>query len=175
MKFERVPRPEPDPGEVLDKVAAAGVGPWDGWIRSGKSALPQPLPSRWARIFRVKSSRWDPETRNYVLEIRFFGVTNSRLSGAYAEYAVASAGMVSSKPTSLSHVEAASVPVIAVTACRRCLITPISKQVKPWLFMAAGNVGSYAVQLAHLAGVQTYRNRIDGRYFPSRVTLAQTR
>lgn len=44
MKFERVPRPEPGPGEVLVKVAAAGVGPWDGWIRSGKSALPQPLP-----------------------------------------------------------------------------------------------------------------------------------
>ncbi|MHC2512051.1 NADPH:quinone reductase-like Zn-dependent oxidoreductase [Bradyrhizobium elkanii] len=44
MKFERVPRPEPSLGEALVKVAAAGVGPWDGWIRSGKSALPQPLP-----------------------------------------------------------------------------------------------------------------------------------
>jgi NADPH:quinone reductase-like Zn-dependent oxidoreductase len=44
MKFERVPRPEPGPGEVLVKVEAAGVGPWDGWIRAGKSALPQPLP-----------------------------------------------------------------------------------------------------------------------------------
>jgi NADPH:quinone reductase-like Zn-dependent oxidoreductase len=44
MKFERVPRPEPGPGEVLVKIEAAGVGPWDGWIRAGKSALPQPLP-----------------------------------------------------------------------------------------------------------------------------------
>jgi len=44
MKFESVPRPEPGPGEILVKVAAAGVGPWDGWIRGGKSALPQPLP-----------------------------------------------------------------------------------------------------------------------------------
>jgi D-arabinose 1-dehydrogenase-like Zn-dependent alcohol dehydrogenase len=44
MKFERVPWPEPGPGEVLVKVEAAGVGPWDGWIRAGKSALPQPLP-----------------------------------------------------------------------------------------------------------------------------------
>src|SRR5262245_44236733 len=32
MKFERVARPEPGPGEVLVKVEAAGVGPWDGWI-----------------------------------------------------------------------------------------------------------------------------------------------
>src|SRR3954466_15172184 len=44
MRFERVPRPTPGPGEVLVKVEAAGVGPWDGWIRAGKSALPQPLP-----------------------------------------------------------------------------------------------------------------------------------
>src|SRR5512146_289685 len=44
MKFERVPRPDPGPGEVLVRVEAAGVGPWDGWIRAGKSVLPQPLP-----------------------------------------------------------------------------------------------------------------------------------
>src|SRR5947209_9232237 len=44
MRFERVPRPNPGPSEVLVKVEAAEVGPWDGWIRAGKSALPQPLP-----------------------------------------------------------------------------------------------------------------------------------
>src|SRR6201996_3817826 len=44
MRFERVPRPEPGAGEILVKVEGAGVGPWDGWIRAGKSALPQPLP-----------------------------------------------------------------------------------------------------------------------------------
>ena|SRR5436190_12651586 len=44
MRFERILRPYPSPGEVLVKVKAAGVGPWDGWIRAGKSALPQPLP-----------------------------------------------------------------------------------------------------------------------------------
>jgi NADPH:quinone reductase-like Zn-dependent oxidoreductase len=44
MRFERVPRPNPGRGEVLLKVEAAGVGPWDGWIRAGKSAVQQPLP-----------------------------------------------------------------------------------------------------------------------------------
>lgn len=44
MRFEQVPRPTPGPGEVLLKIAAAAVGPWDGWIRAGTSALPQPLP-----------------------------------------------------------------------------------------------------------------------------------
>src|SRR6476619_8223397 len=44
MILERIPRPDPGPGEVLVEVHAAGVGPWDGWIRAGQSALPQPLP-----------------------------------------------------------------------------------------------------------------------------------
>jgi NADPH:quinone reductase-like Zn-dependent oxidoreductase len=35
MRFERVLRPNPGPGEVLVKVEAAGVGPWDGLIRAG--------------------------------------------------------------------------------------------------------------------------------------------
>src|SRR3546814_20799008 len=41
---ESIAIPAPEPAEVLVRVHAAGVGPWDGWIRSGKSVLPQPLP-----------------------------------------------------------------------------------------------------------------------------------
>ena len=41
---EKIPRPAPTQGQVLVKVKAAGVGPWDAWVRAGKSALPQPLP-----------------------------------------------------------------------------------------------------------------------------------
>ena len=44
ITIERVPLPTPGEGEVLVRVAAAGVGPWDAWIRAGKSVLPQPLP-----------------------------------------------------------------------------------------------------------------------------------
>ncbi len=35
MKLDSVPRPDPGDGEVLVRVAAAGVGPWDAWIRGG--------------------------------------------------------------------------------------------------------------------------------------------
>ena len=44
ISFEDVARPHPGEGEVLVRVKAAGVGPWDAWIRAGKSVLPQPLP-----------------------------------------------------------------------------------------------------------------------------------
>lgn len=42
--YEEVPLPVPGEEQVLIRVKAAGVGPWDAWVRSGTSALPQPLP-----------------------------------------------------------------------------------------------------------------------------------
>src|SRR4051794_11029364 len=44
MRSEQVQRPAPGLGEVVVKVGAVGLGPSDGWIRAGKSVLPQPLP-----------------------------------------------------------------------------------------------------------------------------------
>src|SRR5919197_431115 len=116
MKFERVPRPEPGPGEVLVKVEAAGVGPWDGWIRAGKSALPQPLPLTLGSDLSGEIVATGPAVSGLRAGDQVYGVTNPQFVGAYAEYALASAAMVSNKPTSLTHVEAASVPVVAITA-----------------------------------------------------------
>ena len=44
IAIEEIEPPRPGDGEVLVRVRAAGVGPWDAWIRAGKSVLPQPLP-----------------------------------------------------------------------------------------------------------------------------------
>jgi NADPH:quinone reductase-like Zn-dependent oxidoreductase len=64
--------------------------------------------------------------------------------------------MVSNKPTSLTHVEAASVPVISVTAWQALFEHAQLKAGQTVVIHgAAGNVGSYAVQLAHRAGAQT--------------------
>src|SRR3954467_13158408 len=81
MTFERVLRPNPGPSEVLLKVEAAGVGPWDGWIRAGKSALPQPLPLTWAPICVVKSSPWGQAFLSWAWETRFMVLRIPGLSG----------------------------------------------------------------------------------------------
>jgi NADPH:quinone reductase-like Zn-dependent oxidoreductase len=156
MKFERVPRPEPGSGEVLVKVEAAGVGPWDGWIRAGKSALPQPLPLTLGSDLSGEIVALGAGVSGVRVGDQVYGVTNPRFIGAYAEYALASAGMVANKPASLTHIEAASVPVVAVTAWQALFDHAQLKAGQTVVIHgAAGNVGSYAVQLARHAGVQT--------------------
>jgi NADPH:quinone reductase-like Zn-dependent oxidoreductase len=155
MKFEAVPRPAPGSGEVLVKVEAAGVGPWDGWIRAGKSALPQPLPLTLGSDLSGEIVAVGPGVSDLRAGDQVYGVTNPRFIGAYAEFALAAATMVSMKPRSVSFIQAASVPVIAVTAWQALFqyarLEPGQTVV---IHGAAGNVGAFAVQLAHRAGVR---------------------
>jgi len=156
MAFDRVPRPEPGPGEVLVKVAAAGVGPWDGWIRAGKSALPQPLPLTLGSDLAGTIAALGPGVSELHVGDQVYGVTNPQFIGAYAEYAVASAAMLASKPTSITDVEASSVPVVAVTAWQALFDQAQLKAGQSVLIHgAAGNVGAYAVQLARRADMRT--------------------
>jgi NADPH:quinone reductase-like Zn-dependent oxidoreductase len=156
MVFERVPRPDPGPGEVLVKVHAAGVGPWDGWIRAGRSALPQPLPLTLGSDLSGVVVATGPGVSEFAIGDDVFGVTNPRFIGAYAEYAVASAAMLARKPRSLSHAEAASVPVIAVTAWQGLFEhARLEAGQTVVIHGAGGNVGAYAVQLARRAGLRS--------------------
>jgi NADPH:quinone reductase-like Zn-dependent oxidoreductase len=156
MRFERVLRPNPGPSEVLVKVEAAGVGPWDGWIRAGKSALPQPLPLTLGSDLSGEIVAVGPGVSDLRVGDQVYGVTNPRFIGAYAEYALAFAAMVSRKPTSLTYIEAASVPVIAVTAWQALFDqAQLTAGQTVVIHGAAGNVGAYAVQLARRAGVRT--------------------
>jgi NADPH:quinone reductase-like Zn-dependent oxidoreductase len=156
MRFERVPRPHAGPGEVLVKVEAIGVGPWDGWIRAGHSALPQPLPLTLGSDLAGEVVAVGPGVSDLGVGDPVYGVTNPRFIEAYAEYALASAAMVARKPTLLSYVEAASVPVIAVTAWQALFEQAQLKAGQTVVIHgAAGNVGAYAVQLARCAGLRT--------------------
>jgi NADPH:quinone reductase-like Zn-dependent oxidoreductase len=156
MRFERIPRPDPGPGVVLVKVEAVGVGPWDGWIRAGKGASPQPLPLTLGSDLAGKVVAVGPGVSRPRVEDEVYGVTNPEFVGAYAEYALASAAMVASKPTLLSYTEAASVPVVAVTAQQALFEHAQLKSGRTVLIHgAAGSVGAYAVQLARHAGLRT--------------------
>jgi NADPH:quinone reductase-like Zn-dependent oxidoreductase len=87
----------------------------------------------------------------------FYGVSDSDFCGTYTQFAIASAKMVARKPLRLSHVEAASAPVVAVTAWQMLFDYADAKPTQRVLIHGpARNVGAYAVQLASQAGLQVF-------------------
>lgn len=113
---ELVPIPAPEPDEAVIRLHAAGVGPWDGWIRAGRSVLPQPLPLTLGSDVAGVVESVGRDVRNVVPGNEIYGVTNPRFTGGYAEHAACKAGMIAKKaPKSLTFVEAASAPVVGVT------------------------------------------------------------
>jgi NADPH:quinone reductase-like Zn-dependent oxidoreductase len=137
------------------RVAAAGVGPWDALIREGKSqvspAPPLTLGSDLCGVVEAVGAGAMP----FKSGDEVYGVTNPQFVGANAEFAAASASMIAPKPQRLSSVEAASVPVVAVTAWQILFehARPEAGQTV-MILGAAGNVGAYAVQLAANARFQ---------------------
>jgi NADPH:quinone reductase-like Zn-dependent oxidoreductase len=83
-----------------------------------------------------------------------YGLTNKRFVGAYAEYALASSGTIARKPKNLTFVEAASAPVVSVTAWQMLFdYGRVTSGQVVLVHGAAGNVGAYAVQFAKSAGL----------------------
>lgn len=162
MQVAELPIPALAEDEVLVNIFAAGVGPWDGWIRGGRSVLPQPLPltlgSDVAGIVVAVGS----ETTGFEIGEPVYGVTNKRFTGGYAQYAACRSAMLARKPASLSYIEAASAPVVAVTAWQMLFERAnLSAGQSVLVHGAAGNVGRYAVQLARAAGLKVIATAFD--------------
>jgi len=153
IAIEDLPRPEPAPGQLLVRVEAAGVGNWDALVREGKVEL-QPLPiilgSELSGIVEAIGS----EVSGFKAADEVYGATNEQFSGAYTEYALALARMMAQKPKTLNHIEAASAPIVAITAWQMLFDYARATTGQSILIHgAAGNVGAYAVQLAAQAGL----------------------
>jgi NADPH:quinone reductase-like Zn-dependent oxidoreductase len=153
--IDDIPRPTPGKDALLIRVAAAGVGPWDALIREGESEVDSPLPITLGSDLAGIVEEAGSEVSGFKKGDQVYGVTNPKFIGATAKYAVASAGMVAHKPDKLTLLEAASVPVVAVTAWQ---MLHEYAQAKPGqsvlIHGAAGNVGAYAVQIARLANLK---------------------
>jgi hypothetical protein len=110
-----------------------------------KSALPQPLPltlgsglSGIVEALGSKVTAFEPGDP-------VFGVTNSRFTGAYAEFAVVSAGMIAKENTRLSDIDAAPVPVRTMSNRRRsriCMPANIPRSLLPFKVPSTGRSSS---------------------------------
>ncbi|MDE2514937.1 MAG: NADP-dependent oxidoreductase [Rhodospirillales bacterium] len=155
MEYAAIERPAPGPGQVLVRVAAAGVGPWDAWVREGRSVLPQPLPLVPGADISGVVAQAGPDVRGFTAGMAVFGATNARFTGGYAEYALADATMLAGKPARLSHCQAAALPVVASTA-RQALFDEarVAAGQRVLVLGAGGNVGAHVLQLGHAIGAE---------------------
>ncbi|SCF28448.1 NADPH:quinone reductase [Micromonospora echinospora] len=153
LRVVEVDRPEPGISEVLVRVHAAGVNPTDLWHRATGGLLGE-TPVRLG---------WDVSG---VVEAVGLGVTMFRPgdevfgmprlpqpAGTYAEYVTSPARHLARKPAALSHVEAAALPLAALTAYQSLVDTAgVRPGQRVLVHAAAGGVGHLAVQIAKAHG-----------------------
>jgi NADPH:quinone reductase-like Zn-dependent oxidoreductase len=148
-----VPQPEPAAGQLLVRAKAAGVGNWDALIREGKVQL-QPLPLILGSELSGIVEGVGPDVSGFKRGDEVYGATNEQFSGAYAEYALPFARQMAPKPKTLSFIEAASAPIVAVTAWQMLFEYGQAKAGETVLIHgAAGNVGAYAVQMSKQSSI----------------------
>ena len=151
-----LPVPAPVISELLVRVVAAGVNPIDAKTRAGRgvsgaiTALPSTLGFDFSGIVMnapYEAHPFPPGTEVYGM------VPFPRSGGTYAEYAVVPTLSMARKPSTLSHVEAAGVPLAALTAWGLVVETAHAHEGQRVLIHAgSGGVGHFAVQFAAYFG-----------------------
>ncbi|MGW6707642.1 NADP-dependent oxidoreductase [Streptomyces sp. NPDC054956] len=149
-----IERPEPGLNEILVRVHAAGVNPVD-WKTRASGAL-----IAWGEVPIVG---WDvsgtveavgPGVTLYRPGDEVYGMPSfPRQAGGYAEYVVGAARHFAPKPASLDHVQAAALPLAALTAWQALVDTAaVAPGQRVLIHAAAGGVGHLAVQIAKARG-----------------------
>jgi NADPH2:quinone reductase len=152
LKLEEVPTPKPAAGQVLVRVHAAGVNPYDTYMRAGtyaqKPALPYTPGSDAAGVIEAIGEgvkKVKPGDRVY---------TAKTITGAYAEYTLALEEQVHSLPAKVNFSQGAGVWVPYGTAYHALIHSAKARASETVLVHgASGGVGSAAVQIARAMGL----------------------
>jgi NADPH:quinone reductase-like Zn-dependent oxidoreductase len=168
LAFVELPRPKPRPDEILVRVHAVGLNPIDNMIPTGafkailRFQLPATLGSDLAGVVVEVGNRVSRFKPGDDVFASLFDLGN----GALAEFAVVPETAAALKPARLDFVQAASIPMVGLTAWQalkeRARITPGQKVFIP---AGAGGIGTFAIQLAkHLGakvGTTTSTGNVD--------------
>ncbi len=150
LKLVDLPAPEPGPDDVLVRVRAAGVGPWDTKMREGLFGE-----RSFPHVLGVEASGIVESAGENVADLREGDEVYVYSGRCYAEYVAASVQKVARKPASLSFEEAAGVPVAGSTAYQGIVEEIGVKEGETVLIAgAAGGVGTMAVQIAASLGAR---------------------
>lgn len=149
-----VERPEPGLNEVLVRVHAAGVNPVDWKTRATGVVIDWGTPAMVGWDVSGTVEAVGPGVGIFRPGDEVYGMPLfPRQAGGYAEYVVAPARHLAPKPASLSHVEAAALPLAALTAWQSLVdAADVRPGERVLVHAAAGGVGHFAVQIAKARG-----------------------
>lgn len=118
LQLELVPAPTPGPHDVRIGVHAAAINPVDFKIRSGAQRAVVWLSFPWTLGMDVSGEVLEvgAEVTRFKVGEEVVASPSHRRMGCYAEEVVVRADEVAFKPRSISHVEAASLPLVTLTA-----------------------------------------------------------
>lgn len=145
--------PEPGPGEVLLRVAGAGVNPGDAALRAGRVPGLVTLPWTPGNDVAGVVERLGRGVTRFAPGDEVYGMLAVTRRGAYAQYTAVPAAALAPKPKNLDLVNAAAVPLVAFTAWQAlAVLARVRPGDRVLVHAAAGGVGHVAVQLAKELG-----------------------
>lgn len=159
LTYEEAPRPTAGPGEVLIRVHATTVNPFDCAARAGY--LHSYFNYTFPLILGTDVSGIVEEVGAGVTDFSPGDSVYTRAGvfrdGANAEYVLAFGAEVAMKPQSLDHIHAAAIPHVTLTAWQALIeFAALAEGQTILIHAAAGGVGHIAVQLAKLRGAKVF-------------------
>jgi NADPH:quinone reductase-like Zn-dependent oxidoreductase len=166
IRIEEAPLPALQADELLIRVVATSVNPVDWKIRKGylKSFIPYDMPLIMGWDVSGIVEKIGANVTRFKIGDAVYSRPDIARNGAYAEYIAVREAEVAAKPATISHVEAASLPLVSITAWESLFTTAgLTKGQRVLIHAGAGGVGSIAVQLAHAAGAQVTATASAGK------------
>ncbi|NCG22256.1 MAG: zinc-binding dehydrogenase [Rhodobacterales bacterium] len=155
LSYEDAPMPQAGPGDIRVRVHAAAVNPVDWKIRAGylASMVPHKMPLTLGWDVSGVVEQVGAEVTHLSVGDEVYSRPDISRDGSYAEYMVVRASELAVKPQSLSHNEAAAVPLAGLTAWQALFDhAKLKKGERVLIHAGAGGVGSFAIQFAKWAG-----------------------
>jgi NADPH:quinone reductase-like Zn-dependent oxidoreductase len=155
LQFGTLPDPVPKFGEVVVDIHAASVNGVDWKVRAGESYGQSKFPFVLGRDFSGVVSALGDGVRDYHIGAAVFGVCDLGQEGAYAEKIAIKASIIAKKPDYISHIDAAAVSLIGLTALVAVEDTLKLRSGETILIHGgAGGVAGLAIQLAKYLGAR---------------------
>jgi len=155
LRFGDMPDPELRDEDVMVQVHAASVNPLDHKIRDGelKFILPYRLPLVLGNDLAGVVVRVGPKVRRFEPGDKVYARPNQDRIGTFAEFISMNEADVALKPKNLTMEEAASIPLVGLTAWQVLVERAnLKKGQKVLIHAGSGGVGTFAIQLAKHLG-----------------------